>query len=337
MAEAHIEHLTIAEAEADMRLDRMLRNRFAGLSQGVIEKYLRTGKICVDGHRIKASHRLAMGEDITMPRELLVMMAQSPQSGAAGKSVPAKSSRPVSKELINTLRHAVIRETDSFIALNKPSGLAVQGGTGTHQHIDGALSAAFPESEKPLLVHRLDRDTSGVLVVAKTPQSARHLAKGFQGRQHDKFYLALVLGKPADHEGVIQAPLMKAGGHGNEKMVVDFDEGQKAETAFTCLDTIGGKVSLMMLEPWTGRTHQLRAHMLALGCPILGDGKYGGSDVFPNDQVRRLCLHAVRLDLDGFPALIADLPTDLHHLMRFFGFDPAAVMTMIKEMKPGKS
>ena len=337
MADTHLESLTIAEAEADMRLDRMLRKRFAGLSQGVIEKYLRTGKIRVDGQRIKASHRLAVGEDITMPRELLVMMAQSPKSGASGKTASAKPSRPVSKDLIATLRHAVIHETDAYIALNKPSGLAVQGGTGTHQHIDGALAAAFPDGEKPLLVHRLDRDTSGVLVVAKTALSARALAKGFQGRQHSKYYLALVLGKPSDHEGVIQAPLLKSGGHGNEKMVVDFDKGQKAETAFTRLDTIGGKVSLMLLEPWTGRTHQLRAHMLAMGCPILGDGKYGGADVFPNDEVRRLCLHAVRLDLEGASPLIADLPADLRHLMRFFGFDPVAVMSMIKEMKPGKS
>jgi 23S rRNA pseudouridine955/2504/2580 synthase len=337
MTEAHLEHIPIAVSEADMRLDRMLRKRFAGLSQGVIEKYLRTGKIRVNGQRIKASHRLAMGEVITMPRELLMLLAQSHHAGGQGKTASAKPPRPVSKDLIATLRYAVIHETDAYIALNKPSGLAVQGGTGTHQHIDGALAAAFPDGEKPLLVHRLDRDTSGVLVVAKTALSARALVKGFQGRQHSKYYLALVLGKPSDHEGVIQAPLLKSGGHGNEKMVVDFDEGQKAETAFTRLDTVGGKVSLMLLEPWTGRTHQLRAHMLALGCPILGDGKYGGADVFLNDQVRRLCLHAVRLDLEASPPLIADLPADLRHLMRFFGFDPAAVMAMIKEMKPGKS
>jgi 23S rRNA pseudouridine955/2504/2580 synthase len=337
MTETRLESISITEAEADMRLDRMLRKRFAGLSQGVIEKQLRTGTIRVDGNRVKASHRLAVGEDITMPPKLLIMLANAHQSKGAGKSTTAKPARPVSKELIATLRHAIIRETDEYIALNKPSGLAVQGGTGTHQHIDGALSAAFPGGEKPLLVHRLDRDTSGVLVVAKTAQAARHLAKGFQSRQHDKIYLALVLGKPTDHEGVIQAPLLKSGGYGNEKMVVDFDDGQKAETAFTCLDTIGGKVSLMMLEPWTGRTHQLRAHMLAMGCPILGDGKYGGAEAFPNAEVRRLCLHAVRLDLDGSLPLIADLPADLLHIMRFFGFDPAVVMAMIREMKPGKN
>ena len=340
MTKTSLETIPITEAEADMRLDRMLRKRFAGLSQGVIEKQLRTGTIRVDGNRVKASHRLAVGEDITMPPKLLIMLADAHQSkgaGGTGKTASAKPVRPVSKELIATLRHAVIRETNDYIALNKPSGLAVQGGTGTHQHIDGALSAAFPGDEKPLLVHRLDRDTSGVLVVAKTAQAARRLAKGFQGRQHDKIYLALVLGKPADHEGVIQAPLLKSGGYGNEKMVVDFDDGQKAETAFTCLDSIRGKVSLMMLEPWTGRTHQLRAHTLAMGCPILGDGKYGGAEVFPNDEVRRLCLHAVRLDLDGSSPLIADLPADLLHVMRFFGFDPVAVMAMIREMKPGKN
>ena len=316
--------IIVEEQETDMRLDRMLRKRFDGLTQGVIEKSLRTGKIRVDGARIKASHRLGVGEVISMPVSIME------QSRLALAKPHKPVSKPPSKALIATLRGSVIDQTDYYIAINKPSRLAVQGGTGTNEHVDGGLAAAFPDGHKPLLVHRLDRDTSGVLVLAKHGKAARILAKGFESRQHRKLYLALVAGRPKMTDGVIKAPLVKSGGHGHEKMVVDVDRGDYAETEFECIDSIGGKVSLMLLSPKTGRTHQLRAHMVALGCPILGDGKYGGADAFPNDQINRLCLHAARLDLAGQPPIIADLPHDMMKIMLFFGFDPVVVMDKIK-------
>ena len=317
--------ITIEEQDADMRLDRMLRKRFSGLTQGLIEKSLRTGKIRVDGARIKASYRLCAGDILSMAVSIL----EQSQSALAKPKKPV--SKSPSKALIATLRGAVIVETNDYIAINKPNGLAVQGGTGTREHIDGAVAAAFPDGNKPLLVHRLDRDTSGVLVLAKHGKAARILAKGFQSRLHEKRYLALVMGRPKMTEGVIKAPLIKSGGHGNEKMIVDADRGDHAETDFECIESIGGKVSLMLLSPRTGRTHQLRAHMLALGCPILGDGKYGGAEAFPNDHINRLCLHAARLDLAGESPIIADLPHDLRQIMTFFGFDPASVMDMIAD------
>lgn len=316
--------ITVTDQDADMRLDRMLRKRFPGLTQGVIEKALRTGKIRIDSTRIKASYRLKADEMITLP------VAIAEHSKAALATPQKLSAKPASKALIATLRGAVISQTDDYIAINKPSGLAVQGGTGTSEHVDGGIAAAFPDGKKPLLVHRLDRDTSGVLVLAKHGRAARQLAKGFQSRHHGKIYLALVAGRPKELAGVIKAPLIKSGSHGNEKMVVDDMRGDHAETIFECLDSIGGKVSLMQLEPLTGRTHQLRAHMIALGCPILGDGKYGGADAFPNAQVTRLCLHAARLDLADEPPIIADLPHDLAAIMTFFDFDPLAVMDMIR-------
>lgn len=315
--------LTVNEEETDMRLDRMLKKRFSGLTQGIIEKALRTGKIRVDGTRVKASYRITSGDVITLPVNIA-------EQSKAAVSKPFKSSAKLpSKALIITLRKAVIDQTDDYIAINKPSGLAVQGGTGTSEHIDGAAAAAFPDGNKPLLVHRLDRDTSGVLILAKHRLAARQLAKGFQSRQHGKMYLALVNGRPKITTGNINAPLLKSGGYGNEKMVVDFERGDHAETDYECIDSIGGKISLMLLEPRTGRTHQLRAHMVALGCPILGDGKYGGADAFPSEHVTRLCLHATRLDLTGQTPIIADLPHDMVVIMKFFGFDPVAVMDMI--------
>ena len=313
-----MECITINADEASMRLDRMLRNRFAGLSQGAIEKHLRQGKIRVNGKRIKAAHRLAAGEEVSVPHEFAEITPR------------AKSAPPPAPEVVAMLRQGVIYENNDFLALNKPSGLAVQGGAETPQHIDGALSTAFAGGADFRLVHRLDRDTSGVLLVAKTTASARKLAQGFAGRGHKKTYLALVLGTPPEAHGIITAPLIKAGGRGHEKMVVDAEAGKPAETAYTCLESHEEKVSLMLLEPRTGRTHQLRAHTLSIGCPILGDGKYGGRAAFPHQAVKRLCLHAVRLDIVGAPPLIATLPSDFCEAMQGFGFDSRAVMAMIK-------
>ena len=312
-----MECITISTNEATMRLDRMLRNRFAGLSQGAIEKHLRQGKIRVNGKRIKAAHRLAAGEEVSVPRAFSELTQQ------------LKSAPPPAPEVVEILRQAVIYENNDFLALNKPPGLAVQGGAETHQHIDGALSTAFAGGADFRLVHRLDRDTSGVLVVAKTAAAARHLAQGFASKGHKKTYLALVLGRPPETHGIINAPLIKAGGRGHEKMVVDDARGKPAETAYTCLESTE-KISLMLLEPRTGRTHQLRAHTLSIGCPILGDGKYGGRAAFPHQAVQRLCLHAVRLDITGTPPLVAELPTDFCEVMQCFGFDSRAVMAMIK-------
>ena len=300
--------------EDGTRLDRFIRRHHDGINQGKIEKLLRSGSIRVDGSKAKSSTRLNQGQLVTMPAAL-----------AVGTPRPRTEHRP-DPAVVSALRDAVIARGKGWIAINKPSGLASQGGAGTVQHVDGALAEAFPGEGPPRLVHRLDRDTSGIMVVATSLAASRELARGFQGHGHQKTYLALVLGVPRPQQGTIDAPLIKAGGKGQEKMVVDYDIGQTARTDFTVLEAMGRSVSLVALSPLTGRTHQLRAHMATLGCPILGDGKYGGSESFPHDCVTRLCLHAAHLVLEGGEAITAPCPPDLAKIMGFFGVDAAGAI-----------
>ena len=311
--------ITIAHGDAGMRLDRLLRKRFPALSQAHIQKLLRGGQLRVDAHRCKASHRLVAGSVITVPTRLVAELTTT----ATSKQQPR-----VSPDLVARLQGAVIYQSDTVIAINKPSGLATQGGSGTRTHIDGALAAAFPHPQnlRPLLVHRLDKDTSGVLLLGRDAATARSLAKGFASQQHSKIYLALTMSIPNDGQGEISAPLRKAGKRGMQKMVVDADSkvGLAATTSYKCLDWCavagGGTIGLMRLQPKTGRTHQLRAHMQALGCPILGDGKYGIKPAPSYAKVSRLCLHAARLDVAGLPSLIAPLPPELAAIFNHFGF-----------------
>ena len=310
----------VSGAEDGTRLDRFIRRHHEGINQGRIEKLLRSGSVRVDGAKAKSSTRLAEGQVVTMPASLDI-----PRSAA--KPAPKHTPDPA---VVERVRRAEIARGDGWIAINKPSGLASQGGAGTRDHVDGALAAAFPGEEPPRLVHRLDRDTSGVMVVATSLAASRRLARGFQGKGaqqgHRKTYLSLVLGVPETRKGLIDAPLAKAGGRGAEKMVVDPDDGQSARTAFVVLEALGRSAGLVALQPITGRTHQLRAHMANIGCPILGDGKYGGADAFPNDSITRLCLHAAHLVLEGGDAITAPPPPDLLGALGFFGIDPGEAM-----------
>ena len=316
-------NIVITESDTDSRLDRFIRRHHPDLNQGRIEKLLRGGVIRVDGDKVKSSFRLIEGMEVSMPKVI------TPPSTPMSKSGNDHSAKPKKKPLadphvVDTVRNAVITCGDGWLVLNKPSGLATQGGSGTKHHVDGALSKAFPEYEKCRLVHRLDRDTSGLLVIATDLETSRRLAQGFQHHDHDKTYLALVLGTPKVPMGKIDAPLLKAGGVGHEKMVVD-DEGQSAITLYRVLDHLAGRVSLLAMRPLTGRRHQLRAHMSSLGCPILGDGKYGGGEAFPNNAVTRLCLHAASIQLDtgkgNRKSVTASLPDDIKTTFTFFGLD----------------
>ena len=305
------QHVTVSSDDEGTRLDRFIRRYLPGINQGRIEKLLRSGSIRVNGAKAKSSTRLTEGQEIDMPA-----------------TVSTDAPRPVSKQpkmdqvTIDRVRKSEITRGKGWIALNKPSGLATQGGAGTRQHVDGALQYAFPGDEKPRLVHRLDRDTSGILVVATTLASSRDLAKAFQSHDHDKTYLALVKGVPRPWQGLIDAPLAKRGGKGQEKMIVDHEQGQNARTLFSVIEAMGKSASLVALRPLTGRTHQLRAHMAAIGCPILGDGKYGGSDSFPHESITRLCLHAAHLTLHTGDNISAPIGSDLKPAYAFFGLDP---------------
>ncbi|MBF0269192.1 MAG: RluA family pseudouridine synthase [Alphaproteobacteria bacterium] len=313
-----VEFVTVEAAESDLRLDRWLSRHYPGLTHGRIEKLLRTGQLRIDGGRAKANQRLNAGQVVRVP----------PLGDlAALQSAPKPAPRMKESDALD-LRSRVLYMDDDIIAINKPAGLAVQGGTGTTHHLDAMLDALkYDYEERPRLVHRLDKDTSGVLVLGRTAQAASRLANAFKHRSARKTYWALVVGCPLPHEGEVDAPLSKRPGRLGEKMDIDEEEGQEAVTLYRVLDHAHNKASWLELKPLTGRTHQLRVHCLALGCPILGDGKYGGPEAFLHGSgiSRKLHLHARSLELPahGGKSLIIEAPIPEHFAqsMAFFEFE----------------
>ncbi len=271
-----VQTLTVAEDDGDQRLDRWFRRQFPHIPQGRIEKMCRKGEIRVDGGRVKAATRLEAGQSVRVP--------PLPDNEA-----PEPERKKVSDADAEMIRSCVIWRDDHIIALNKPPGLPTQGGSKQTKHVDGLAEAlTFGLDEKPRLVHRLDKDTSGVLLMARTRAVAEKLTKAFRSRDTRKIYWAAVAGQPIPAMGTVRFGLVKAGGHGKggegEKMhtvhprdVDDTPGAKHATTDYAVLSNLGGRVSWTALVPITGRTHQLRAHMAALGHPIIGDGKYGGS------------------------------------------------------------
>ncbi|MFO1186452.1 MAG: RluA family pseudouridine synthase [Alphaproteobacteria bacterium] len=312
------EERTIKKEDAGLRLDRWFKRHHPGLTHAYLEKLLRTGAIRLDGRRAKSSDRIEAGQKILVP----AFVAAAP--GTSGASAP-------SDEDARLIRKLIIAEEADFFVLNKPPGLAVQGGSGTRRHIDGMLGALTKGRHRPRLVHRLDRDTSGVLLVARTAASAAALSKLFQARKVTKLYWALVHGVPNPREGEIDMPLAKFGPRGQEKMRVE-EGGQRAFTRYRVVDAAGQKVAWVALEPITGRTHQLRAHMAALGHPILGDPKYGGEGGLESfvGLPPGLELHARSLTLPGPGgrprAFEAPLPAHMRSAWRLFGFEEGAAI-----------
>lgn len=268
--------ITVEAGEGDQRLDRWLKRKFPLITQGRIEKGCRKGEIRVDGGRVKASTRVEEGQEVRLP----------PMPTQRG---PARTPDAVSDADAQMIRDCVIYKDDEIIALNKPAGLPTQGGSKQTRHVDGLAEALrFGFDEKPRLVHRLDKDTSGVLLLARTRQAAQGLTAAMRHRETRKIYWALVGGVPTPYLGEIKYGLVKAGGRGakgeGEKMhavhprEIDATPGAKrAHTLYATLYRVGARASWVAMEPLTGRTHQLRAHMAEIGHPIIGDGKYGGS------------------------------------------------------------
>lgn len=272
-----VQTLQVTADEGDQRLDRWFRRRFPHVAQGRIEKMCRKGEIRVDGGRVKPATRVEAGQQVRVP--------PLPEPGEI-KSRPRTN---ISDADIKMMQAAVLYRDDHIIALNKPPGLPTQGGTGHTRHVDGLSEALrFGFDEKPRLVHRLDKDTSGVLILARTRIIASALTEAFRSREARKIYWAAVAGKPTPPMGTIRYGLVKAPGHGGqgegEKMLcihpreVENTPGAKrATTDYAVLSALGTRVSWVAMVPVTGRTHQLRAHMAEMGHPIIGDGKYGGS------------------------------------------------------------
>jgi 23S rRNA pseudouridine955/2504/2580 synthase len=306
--------------EADIRLDRWLRRHFPGLTQGALEKMCRTGQIRVDGKRVEAATRLQPGQSVRVPP-----LPDRPALKLAPK--------PIDEGEARDLQRLVLYRDELVMALNKPHGLPVQGGPGITRHLDGMLDALrFGAPDRPRLVHRLDRDTSGLLLLARTPGAAAKLAAAFRGRDVEKTYWAVVVGVPDPPAGRVDRPLARIGGPRGERTAMAGPEDPKAAHAITeyaTLDTVGKKFALVALSPHTGRTHQLRVHMASLGTPILGDGKYGVEKSRVDGYAEALHLHARALRFPhpagGMLSLQADLPAHMRETFRALGFSaPAA-------------
>jgi 23S rRNA pseudouridine955/2504/2580 synthase len=304
-----VQTLTVLAEDGEQRLDKWFKRRFPQLTQGALEKMCRTGQVRVDGARAKASDRIVPGQVVRVP--------PLPDTAAPPRSTAGRISAADTKMIQN----AVIFRDEHLIILNKPPGLPSQGGSGQgDRHVDGLSEALkFGYKDKPKLVHRLDKDTSGLLMLARTDRVARALSEALRHRNTRKIYWAAVAGVPHPRKGSIKYGLMKAPGHGRggegEKMqcvhpakMGDYPDAKRAQTDYFVLWFLGSRLSWMALEPVTGRTHQLRAHMAEIGHPIIGDGKYGGGEAgnegagwgagIGGDISRKLHLHARSLTIE---------------------------------------
>lgn len=318
-----VETRNVAPDEADIRLDRWFKRHFPEVGHGHLQKLLRTGQVRVDGKRADASTRLAAGQAIRIPP----LNAPAPSPDSPPKPKPALSA--AAQREAEALVGRVLYRDDDVIAIDKPAGLAVQGGTGTTKHLDAMLdSLRFGSAERPRLVHRLDKDTSGVLLLARTAFAATRLAESFRGRDARKIYWAATVGVPRPFQGKIDLALAKEGGPHGERVAANEKEGKRALTYFSVLENLGKTAAFVALWPRTGRTHQLRVHMAAIGTPILGDGKYGGAEAFlPGAEVpKTLHLHARRLILPhprgGHRTIdvTAPIPEHMAATWRYLGF-----------------
>jgi 23S rRNA pseudouridine955/2504/2580 synthase len=315
---AGVETKKVARDEDSMRLDRWFKTHYATLPHSRLEKLLRTGQVRVDGGRAKASTRLAAGQTVRVP----------PLPDVAPPPAPKHSLSKADRAFLQSI---TLYEDDDLLVLNKPSGIAVQGGTKTAHHIDRLLEGMGDGPEtRPRLVHRLDRDTSGVLVIAKRRSVAAKLGRAFQTRSVRKIYWALTQGVPKPPQGKIEAALVKASGPEGDRVRKarpgEQDRAQSAVTHYAVVDRAGQKVAFLSLKPVTGRQHQLRAHMAILGHPILGDEKYHGGRDLPENMPNRLHLHARRISFphpsgEGVVDVTAPLPEHMRQSFALFGFE----------------
>lgn len=321
--------LVIPTSEDGSRLDRCIRRILGNINQGLLEKHLRSGFILLDNKKVKSSEKVKSGQLLQYSEKLNF-----------SNSTTDRKLNQVSENFYKTLYDQIyIKENDNYIALNKPSGLAVQGGSGIKYNIDEMLKYKFGKNKTPKLIHRIDKDTSGLLLVAKDQISAKKFANYFKERKILKVYLALVSPIPKIESGTINSSLIKSGIEGNQKMVIDNDNGKVAITEYKVLNDIGSRVGLIALYPKTGRTHQLRVHLESINAPIMGDRKYKGlSDVYSSalnlpghknvsnikwkpDNIKNLQLHAYCITLPSGETIEAPITDEFKRNLDFLGLD----------------
>lgn len=322
--DSKVEIRTVTADEADMRLDRWFKRHFPDVNHSYLQKLLRTGQVRIDGKRAETSSRLAAGQSVRIP-PLAAWAAP-----IKGPNLAAGKPKGMSDKQIAELQALVLYRDADVIAINKPAGLAVQGGTGTSKHLDAMLDALrFDGNERPKLVHRLDKDTSGVLLLARTTFAASKLTEMFRGSAVRKIYWAVTVGVPTPYQGKIDLALAKEGGPHGERVAEKKEEGKRAVTVYSVQENVGKQAAFVAMWPLTGRTHQLRVHMAAVGTPILGDGKYAGQGAFlaGAEVTKKLHLHARRLVLPhprGGKTIdvTAPLPDHMQATWKYFGFSP---------------
>jgi 23S rRNA pseudouridine955/2504/2580 synthase len=314
-------NFTVTGDDDGIRLDRWFKRNLPEVSFNIVSRWARTGQLRLDGKRAAPGDRIEAGQQIRVP---------PPEAAPARSPRPQRGVELLTPEETELVREMVIYQDPHAFVLAKPPGLATQGGTKTHHHLDRLLDGLADDAgARPKLVHRLDKDTSGALLVARTARAAGHFAKAFAGRTARKVYWALIVGVPSPEEGLIDLPLAKQPGTGGEKMHVSEEAGQPAKTRWRVVERAGNRTAWVELQPLTGRTHQLRAHMAAIGHPIVGDAKYGGPEAFLTGGIsRKLHLHARRIRIDapdgGAIDVTAELPPHFAESLATLGFEQMA-------------
>jgi 23S rRNA pseudouridine955/2504/2580 synthase len=306
----------IAADDDGIRLDRWFRRHYPALTHARLEKLLRKGEVRLDGKRAKSADRLSVGQTLRLPPQVIHDKAE-----VRPKAAPVQTTRKLEDNILYMDKHLFV--------LNKPSGLATQGGSGLREHVDGMLDQlTYEKTTRPKLVHRLDRDTSGVLLIARTAQAASGLSVELARRDASKVYWALVKGVPKQKHGIIKGALAKEGVRGKgERMTISEDEDAKfALTEYAVMGQAGQEYAWVAARPITGRTHQIRVHLASLGTPIVGDFKYGGTDAKGKGAIAdKLHLHARSLDIarpdGGRLQVTAPLSPHMLKSWELLGFD----------------
>jgi 23S rRNA pseudouridine955/2504/2580 synthase len=320
---------TIDPDDDGIRIDRWFKRHYPNVTHVLLEKLLRKGEVRLDGKRAKAADRVAAGQVLRLPPQVIhakEKRAEKPQ---------AEPKHPLASKDMGSLADRILYMDKQVIVIDKPPGLATQGGSGLTRHVDGMLeSLQYEKPTRPKLVHRLDRDTSGVLLIARTALAASGLSASLALRDTSKVYWALTRGVPKQKHGVVKGALAKEGGHGphgrDERMAMaeEGEEGAKFSlTEYAVMATAGSEFAWVAARPITGRTHQIRVHLASLGTPIVGDFKYGGAESRGKGEIAdKLHLHARSIDIGrpdgGRLQATAPLPPHMVKSWKLLGFDP---------------